>query len=113
MLTLTPTPTSTPRGPDDHFIVDQRPRGYAGVLDQLVKVRAFALCGLIVRSCRLGIGRRCSTPLSQATPPDTTTSYYCGCPQLPLQLLVSDWCLLAGGALLPFCALCRAVEQRS
>jgi len=24
-------------GPDDHFIIDQRPRGYAGVLDEMVK----------------------------------------------------------------------------
>ena len=46
----TPHTLRVSRGPDDHFIVDQRPRGYAGVLDQLVKVRAFALCGLIVRS---------------------------------------------------------------
>jgi monoamine oxidase len=24
-------------GPDDHFIIDQRPRGYAGVMDEMVK----------------------------------------------------------------------------
>lgn len=35
-LTL-PDPVYEWWGPDDHFIIDQRPRGYAGVLDEMVK----------------------------------------------------------------------------